>query len=224
MAQKISPFLIFAIFFLLGPRTYAQANSADNEYLKEIDYSQIEGSPYLNDSYQWGVLMYGRNKKFGKYKIRYNAHVDRMETLNADGTIGVVSKDDSLNIVINNKTYLTLDYLEKNDKINKGYFTEKTAGPSCSLFLREYKTIKEGKEASTGYHKNKPSKFIDHKKYYLRFSSKILQPIKLKKKAILNSFPKHYDLLNKYVSEKKLTVDSENGLIALVDYYNGITK
>ncbi|MGB5665654.1 MAG: hypothetical protein WBM53_02310 [Maribacter sp.] len=224
MAQKILLYIIFALLFAQGPLAFAQADSADNAYLREIDYSKIEGSPYSNDSYQWGVLMHGRNKKIGKYKIRYNAHIDRMETLNADGTIGVISKADSLNIVINNTTYLTLDYLEKNDKIHKGYFTEKTTGPSCSLFLREYKTIKEGKEASTGYHKNKPSKFIDHKKYYLRFSSKILQPIKLKKKAILNSFPKHYDLLNKYVSEKKLAVDSENGLIALVDYYNDIAK
>lgn len=212
-------YALFLIFFLLfKPVVIAQGGS--DTFLHEIDYSKIEGSPYLNDVYQSGVLTNLKGNKIKTLMIRYNLHLDRMEAKKSDGSVGALTKVDSILIKLDTKTYRLFTYSQQNGNTQKGYFIQKIGNPVCSLLQRNYKTIKEGKEAATGYHKERFPKLIGHQNYYLKFRERPAQPVKLKKKAILKAFPNHQNELNEYVSNQKLSLDNEKDLEALVNYYN----
>ncbi|WP_437371827.1 hypothetical protein [Maribacter litoralis] len=185
----------------------------------ELTLSDIEGEPYFKEQFSNGILFYKDSLNLGEFLIRYNAFTDEMESSNDSGNT-VINKVDEISILLDNEKYVILNFLDDNNIIKKGFFIEKYRGENNGLFLKKYMTIKDGKEAKTSFHKSTPPSFVDHEKYYLKFSDNAPIEIKLKKNKVLNAFPDKKDLLEKFVAEKKLQLETEEDLIELSKFYN----
>jgi hypothetical protein len=185
----------------------------------ELALTDIEGEPYFKEQFSNGILFYKDSLNLGEFLIRYNAYTDEIESSNDSGNT-VINKVDEISILLDNEKYVILNFLNDNNIIKKGFFIEKYRGGNNGLFLKKYKTIKDGKEAKTSFHKSTPPSFVDHEKYYLKFSDNAPIEIKLKKNKVLNAFPDKKDLLEKYVAEKKLQLETEEDLIELSIFYN----
>lgn len=187
----------------------------------EIRIDEIEGEPYLDKKYTMASLMYKDSAEIGEYLMRYNAYADEMEISNPDG-LGYLNKADFIKVHLNEDIYIPLNYYANKGEIKKGFFIEKLVDKKCSLYLRKYKTVKEGMQAKTSFHKATPAQFIDHESYFLKFGNKAPVAIKLKKNQILKSFSHHVDELKAYVNNEDMTLDSEKQLMQLITYYNAI--
>lgn len=186
---------------------------------EKINLGAIEGEPYFDEVFLNAKLMYKDSAKIGDYMMRYHAYADEMEVSNSEGG-GFLNKADYLRIHLKDDIYRPLNYTADDGNIKKGFFIEKATGENASLFLRKYKTLKDGEQAKTSFHKNKPPMFVDHENYFLKFGSAEPIEIKLKKNKVLNSFPEHTAALKKYVSDQDLDLDTEAGVVQLVKYYN----
>jgi hypothetical protein len=187
----------------------------------ELTIADVEGEPYFQKFFSIGDLMYKDSLNLGKYLMRYNAYTDEIEVKN-EQTTNVINKADYIRVILNNKNYVTLNYAKNNGSIEKGFFIEKVKGTHGSLFLKRHKTVRQGQEAKTSFHKNTPPTFIDHEAYFLKFADNQPLKIKLKKTKILNAFPDKTDALKKYVKQEALNLETEAGLISLVEHYNGL--
>lgn len=193
----------------------------NSKSINEIELSEVEGEQYFEKAFVKTNLIYKDSTVIGSYLMRYNAFADEIEISDSKG-INILSKADYLSLTLNQDKYRPINYTNKDGAIQKGFFIEKVNGPSCSLFLRKYKTIKEGKEAKTSFHKESKPSFVDYETYYLKFENKSPFEIKLKKNKIIKAFPSRQDELKRYIQDQKLNIETEKGLIALVQYYNNM--
>lgn len=187
-----------------------------------LDYSSIEGSPYLSDTYQKGTLTNQQGEKLGEYSLRYNAFSDRMEIPQPNGDIGSLKKVEFLTIELENKRYSTINYTNQNGKTDKGYFIELVVDSTCSLYEKKVRRLQEAKEAKSTFHPPTPARFLDDTHYYLKFEGNGLKKIKLNKKKVLNTFPNHVDELKRFAKKEKLNLSTEPDFIKLVTYYNSL--
>ncbi len=187
----------------------------------KIAINKIEGEPYFKKTFANGNIMYKDSLSLGTYLMRYNAFTDEIEVKNGT-TTNVINKADYIRITLDGKKYVLLNFETNKSTNQQGFFIEKLKDSFASLYLRQYKTIKQGQEAKTSFHENTPSRFIDHEMYFLKFGNNLPLPVKLRKKIILKSFPNKNKELKEYVSEKKLNIETENDLISLITYYNSL--
>lgn len=86
--MKIFNFFIFLV--LLTNSVYAQISNislgGSSEVLREKQYADIDGSPYMNKNWMSGVLIDTEGREYSNYMIRYDAYKERVEYLN-DGKI-----------------------------------------------------------------------------------------------------------------------------------------
>lgn len=190
------------------------------EHFKDINYSYIEGSAYINKNYIPAQVIYKNEKKLGEYQVRYNAFLDQMETPNEKGGVAALRKVDYLSIKLINDTWRLLNYKGNSGTVEQSYFIEKIASNNCGLYLRKFKTLKDGEEAKTSFHQGSATKFVDHSEYYLKLGQDPLKKVKLRKNKVLGSFPTHADKLKDFAKNKKLDLSTESGLVQLVHYYN----
>lgn len=185
----------------------------------ELNIEDIEGNAFFNEIFAKGILLYRDSLNLGEFLMRYNAFTDEMEVSNTAGN-NILSKVDEISILLENEKYVVLNYEADTNTIKKGFFIEKNSGSHNRLFLKKSKTIKQGTEAKTSFHKSSPPSFVDHEDYFLKFGNNAPVEVKLKKNKILNAFPDKYDILKKYVSKENLKLETEQELILLSKYYN----
>lgn len=188
----------------------------------EITIADVQGDPYADKIFSNANLMYKDSLNLGAFLMRFNAYSDEMEVNNNEGENTVINKADYISVILRNEKYVPLNYSENNENIKKGFFIEKIEGTHASLYLRKYKTIKQGQEAKTSFHKKKPPVFIDRESFYLKLGTDKPIEIKLKKNKVLKAFPDKNTELKTFVGEKNLNIETEVGLISLVEYYNSI--
>lgn len=248
--QKIIPIILLALFSTIscfaqsaspnvnrrGANFNFEANLVGNNMMRsrdvlqevinqgknnEITVADVEGEPYFQEMFSNGDLMYKDSLNLGKYLMRYNAFADEMEVKNAQST-NVINKADYIRVILNGEKYVPLNYKEDKGSIKKGFFIEKAKGLHGSLFLKKYKTVKQGQEAKTSFHKSIPPMFVDHEAYFLKFGENHPLKVKLKKNKIFNAFPDKTDVLKKFAAQQNLNLETESGLISLVEHYNGL--
>lgn len=186
----------------------------------EFTLSEIEGDPYLNNTFTKATLMYKDSIELGQYLMRYHAFADEMEISNSEGP-GYLTKADYLRILLNGEQYRPLNYPGDDGEIKKGFFIIKSEGPKVSLFIRKYKKVKAAQEAKTSFHRDEPAKFISFEKYFLKFGNEAPKEIKLKKGKLLKYFPQQQQtLLKKYTKTNNLDLENEKDAISLLQYYN----
>jgi hypothetical protein len=187
----------------------------------EVSMADINGEPYFEETFAKATLMYKDSIKIGEPLIRYHAFADEMEISNSE-SIGILQKADYLRVHLDDDVYRPLNYIAGDGDIRKGYFIEEMAGEKASLFLRKYKTLKQGKEAQTSFHQATPPEFISHEDYYLKFGNNSPEKVKLTRKSILKSFPKHTDKLKKFYKNENVDINTEAGLKRLIAHYNSL--
>ena len=179
--------------------------------------SNVIGSPYFIETFNYGSVLVEGSESY-KALMRYNAYTDEIEMKNSDNTITALMKRDYIKARFNNETYGIYAYDDgKSEK--QGYFLVKSEVGDFVLLQRRKKMLREGKQATSSYSSDTPPSFDDLEKFYLKVGEEVAQPIRLKKKDILNALPSAMkSKAETYVKENKTKLKTEMEVVNLLNH------
>lgn len=222
MIKKVSFFLlVLASYSSFGQNTrfevntktgfmyYAQDNAEAND-------AKIEGSKYIDDKFRL-------SKVSGVAEItplmRYNAYRDEMEFVEG-GKAYFVSKADSLEIKLLEKSYQYRNYQLDKGRNEGGYLVVLVKDPKISLFKKEKVVLVPEYVPSSPHLESKPAYYKrEDDRFFITVSNTIVLMPK-KKKDFLALFPNQAAAIEGYLKQNKVSFDNESNLIDLVKFMN----
>jgi hypothetical protein len=226
--------LIYLIPLLsLAPVAMAQTNiisstsdmmnflNTDLDYIKNKDarYSRIEGSPYLDDSFQSGSISYKKVKYVG-LDLRFNPFEGYFEFQTEEGIRFLNPKVTRVDTVwLEDETYLYVHY--NSAKSRKQTFMKAVhTGPTRVLLYNQVVLVQA--EEATGYEAFKPARFEKLAEVtYIGEEGKPAMEFK-GKKSLEEIFPEHHSELSSYAKSEKLKLKNTQDVVRLCEYYDSI--
>lgn len=202
--------------------------SGGNVMLRKLmkrDYSEADGSPYLNDKFIKGKITFDNGKEYD-ILTRLNVGSQKFEIrkdLNSE--ISIIEINESVTIEMENKKY-NLHSINLENKQILAVLEKCVENERMSLYYFPRKVIKMPVETgavapTTGFTKTPKPKWADANEFLiLKNNNWYTVPNSFKKLVEKNIFDKK--LLKKYKKSNKLNVKKKESLIKLVSYFNSI--
>ena len=236
MKKYIISLLIFITSF---PYTYGQEYgigsvstddlfSGGNVVLRKLmkrDYSEAEGSPYLNEEFTNGKIIFNNGKDYDVL-TRLNVGTQKFEIKkNINSPASLIDINESVTVQMNNKNY-NLHSINLNNEQILAILEDCVESENISLYYFPKKVIKMPVETgavapTTGFSKTPKPKWAEASEFLiLKDKNWYTIPNSFKKLLSKNIFdPK---LLKKYKKSNKLNIKKKEGLIRMVTYFNSI--
>ena len=202
--------------------------SGGNVMLRKLmkrDYSEADGSPYLNDKFVKGKITFDNGKEYD-ILTRLNVGSQKFEIrkdLNSE--ISIIEINESVTIEMENKKY-NLHSINLENKQILAILEKCVENERMSLYYFPRKVIKMPVETgavapTTGFTKTPKPKWADANEFLiLKNNNWYTVPNSFKKLLEKNIFDQK--LLKKYKKSNKLNVKKKESLIKLVSYFNSI--
>ena len=202
--------------------------SGGNVMLRKLmkrDYSEADGSPYLNDKFVKGKITFDNGKEYD-ILTRLNVGSQKFEIrkdLNSE--ISIIEINESVTIEMENKKY-NLHSINLENKQILAVLEKCVENERMSLYYFPRKVIKMPVETgavapTTGFTKTPKPKWADANEFLiLKNNNWYTVPNSFKKLLEKNIFDQK--LLKKYKKSNKLNVKKKESLINLVSYFNSI--
>ena len=216
--------LIFIIALLINYSGNSQLNTIETDeqivrrlIMRGADLPpDMTDSPYDNEAYQLGKIVI-RDSIEQNAMLRYDAYRDNIEIQEQGGNYALFKRD-YIRAVINGEHYGIFTYVSGKGQQKQGYFVQLTEG-TVLLLKRKSKTFHYGTQGD-GYTKAKPPRFKDKIDYYIQKGDALAEPIKLRKKTVLETLG-NTQKANKIVKELKLNLGKVKDVIQLINAQNG---
>lgn len=206
----------FGLSLAYVPTTVAQGLIADQmgNPVFEKRYTNIKGSPYLQNDWATGSVKLRDGRSFDGMKLKYDQVEDELLFL------GDAEKEMTFSVPV---TEFTL----QDKTFRRGYpvgdgapanaFYEVLEEGKMSLLKRTSKKVIE----EPAYNAASSVKSIrTNENYYLTASNLQLTKIKKDKKAVLAALPDKKEELENYIKDQRLDLRQEQDLVKLISYYN----
>ena len=202
--------------------------SGGNVMLRKLmkrDYSEADGSPYLNDKFVKGKITFDNGKEYD-ILTRLNVGSQKFE-IRKDlySEISIIEINESVTIEMDNKKY-NLHSINLENKQILAVLEKCVENERMSLYYFPRKVIKMPVETgavapTTGFTKTPKPKWADANEFLiLKNNNWYTVPNSFKKLVEKNIFDQK--LLKKYKKSNKLNVKKKESLINLVSYFNSI--
>jgi len=187
---------------------------------RTLDESNIKGSPYLNDEFNYGSIYTVDKKHFADVPLRYNIYNDDLEFKTPAGEIQALVTPEIVEKAIFGSTQLVYASYVQLNKEKKGFFVVLKEG-KASLYSKPGIIFREG-TAPGAYKDPEPPKFVKKSDdYYIRFGSGKAQLIG-NKKDLIATFPDNQDKIESFISKNKIKTNKPESLEELIQYYNSL--
>lgn len=230
--MKPTSFITLILVFLICPGINSQSTltnlseltsfmKSDYSYIKEQRErnSQIEGTPYLDEGFTEGKLVY-QDKLYKGLQLRYNIYEGHFEFKSEGEILYFDPRYTEVDTVwIGQEKYIYAPYAD-NSREKRSYMHLLYDGNTQVLSLRE--TLLLQPEKAQGYADAKPARFRELPPRM--FVSKDGKPAVefSNRRSIEEVFPDHADKLETYAKKQRLRFRSPDELVELVEYYEDI--
>jgi hypothetical protein len=191
---------------------------------REIDYSNIKGSPYLDKKLIRGFVKFN-NGDSSVYFLRYDIFSGDMEYLDQDKlfTILKIQLTQLDYISLNNQILVYKDYYIKN-KQHTGFLQEMLRN-KCSLYQRYRVEFQPAKPAETTYHEPTPAQFKRKPaQWYYACGNERISLFTTDNIGLRQIGGPYYGQLKAYLKKNKLKMKRPADLVALFTYYNTLVE
>ncbi len=205
MKKRLS---LFLTFFIIGSTClFSQIQDNGNHgfmtiTLKQKDLSKINGSPYLEESYQSGTVFIEGKEPLMVF-MRYDVQNETIEikTDLSSTEIFILPTGKNAKYEIENLTFL-YDKINIDGKQIMGYFIEHFSGENFRLLEKPLVTMTEAVAAKTGYEKDILAEIKIESEFYIQKEDGKIENVRLKHKDIKNSFTSKK--ASEYLSENRI--------------------
>jgi hypothetical protein len=180
--------------------------------------SKINGSPYINNSYQKVKFLNTTDKE--QFSAKYNAYHDLIEVKTKTGKKYFPPKIEHQNPI----QFLATKEVYKAYRITKnktGFFRVLLTDESLVLLKREVVSLINESLPQTSYHSYRPATFKREKDKYYIYLSTINKVVKLpsKRSKFLKLFKDKSEAIKNYIKKEKLSIKKEKDIITIYSYY-----
>lgn len=202
---------------------YAAGSISDKDSKSFSLDDNIEGSPYMSNSFKSGQLYYG-DEAVGDLYYRYNAYNEEVEikqTNSESELIKGLSKDKKIRLIANGRPMGFKTFIDKNGNTKNGYLTLLADG-EFKLYQHLKVTFKDAKKAQNTLVPGTPAKFTQFTEYYLEHKNgKLIDQIELSNKKLIQLVGgEKSTALKGFLKENKLKVKDVNDLYKVVYFLN----
>lgn len=194
--------------------------------LKSMHYTNVIGSPFFTPEWAEGLIKMSDGKIYKNLKIKYDQIADKVFFLGDKNEPMMFAGD-----VREFKMLYTLD-----NKIEEAYFLkgfEPVDGADENAYYERLfpdeksklvllKRIAKRIYESRVYNSAVTDRTIEAKTFYYIGNKKKLIRIKPDKKSVVSAIGDKQELLNKFINENHLNLKTEDGIFALLKYYDSI--
>lgn len=212
----------------IGAVTPSDLFSGGNVVLRKLmkrDYSEAEGSPYLNEEFTKGKIVFNNGKEYDVL-TRLNVGTQKFEIKkNFNSPASLIDINESVTVQMNNKNY-NLHSINLNNEQILAILENCVELENISLYYFPKKVIKMPVETgaaapTTGFTKVPKPKWADASEFLiLKDDNWYSVPNSFKKLVSMNIFDSK--LLKKYKKSNKLNIKKKESLIKMVTYFNSI--
>ncbi|WP_321374764.1 hypothetical protein [uncultured Draconibacterium sp.] len=199
---------------------YRQKELTTGEFNKQLEESDIKGSPYLNKAFEEASIFTTTKVQFKAVPLRYNIYTDMIEFETPDNTVAALAAPEIVEkIEFKDFTLAYVPYMSLN-KMKRGFFQVLELG-STSLYLKPVVQFEPPQEPGA-YAEAKPAEFNRKTDdFYIRFGMEAAELVGNKKELVL-LFPDHQKEIESFIKSKKIKTRKAEDLKELVTYYNSL--
>jgi hypothetical protein len=192
--------------------------TAVNAQVTAVADESIKGTPYLNESYEEGVIFYANNNV--KVPVRYNVFKDLIE-YQQNGRALVLDPSATIKKVhLPNTTFVVEKYM-LNDKPKLGYFALLDSG-KVSLYSKKTIDYLPPKKGGALDGSDQPGEFKKVRDvFYYKIGNNGLEEVK-NIKSMIAGFPDKQEELTRYAKKEKISTRKEEEMVQFVKYYNSL--
>ncbi|WP_276370707.1 hypothetical protein [Chryseolinea sp. H1M3-3] len=228
MLSKIT-ILLSVLYLFIGSPTLAQAttgrNIDDHLLIKDAQRAlgakeeNIEGTPYLDDSFTQGEVYFAKGKPT-VVPVRYNIYKDWVEYQQNNQTY-ILDPNERIKKIKLGERILIVESFESRGKTKQGYFILIDSG-KVMLLSKKTVTYRERTEAKALEAGATPAKYTQGPdRFFFKVENGQVQSVE-NVKSVIAALPNNHDELNRFVKEEKISVRKEKDLVRLIKYYNSL--
>ena len=183
----------------------------------------VEGSPFFNQEMMRGAIILSEGKEYKNLLVRLNlleAQVNYLDAKQNEMIASTPIKEVVLwdTILNHDHRFIFSDYIETFQKPEKDFYELLQFG-KAQLYKQHKKTVMESKPYGSATVEQSIKTDI---RYYVLINGQWTKVKKLKE--LTTAFPDKKDEILKFMSDKKLSGDSEATYEAVVAYYNSLVN
>ncbi|WP_299672950.1 hypothetical protein [uncultured Tenacibaculum sp.] len=225
MTKNILKVLVFLITTTTFAQSIGSSGSSRGRFFsdliskegKNVDYTGVEGSPYIVKDFFQGKI----NEYPNEVLFRYNAYRDVVEIKSNSKTYELPRKEG--NRVYNSS--LKIAYSVHKDPVTEtiGYYKEELPLKNFTLLCKQKVKFLKEKQAVSSYENSKPARFKRIKDvYYLDFGKGELKKLPKKKKAFFKLMGDKKDKVKEFAKTNKLKHKRKKDLFRILRYYSSL--
>ncbi len=182
-----------------------------------LDYSAVQGSPFLNKDFQQGEVSTTSNTAFNNVLLRYNIYEDEMEFEAEDKKTFYLEKSTIKNVKIGDSEFIYKAYAS-NNKLGRSYFEVLLRGKAT--LLKQYRVVFEAAKLPKAYEDATPAQFKTSKsEFYIAFGDEEANRIS-GFKELLDLLPDKKMEVAEFLKKNKLTLGKQEDIIQVIQFYN----
>ena len=214
--MKTFNFTILLLLFINGVSKAQFLQDIQGRVITEQSYTDVIGSPFLNDAFVNGNVILTNGVKFQSVALKYSSYNDELFFKNP--------KDESLlSFVVPVKSFELLGQMYINgfpaiDNFTENSFYQLIANSSVKLLLKNYKTILENKAYNSA---STEKKFEDNKIYYV-FRDGKMKRFKPSKKDLMETFADKSSEIDVFLKKEKVDFKNNADLVKVFEYYSSL--
>ena len=184
-----------------------------------LKISDIQGTPYLNETFEAGEIITPKDSVFANIELRYNAFTDDLEFKQGENVFNIAYKAIVKKAEFGGDVFSCRSY-EVDGNIRDGFFKILTEGKAT--LLAKYKILFLDRVEAQAFSDYQPARFdIVQVEYFMAVDR---NPAKLisNKKGLVKMFGEKSNEMETYISKNKVSVKEGDSLIKIVMYYNSL--
>lgn len=190
------------------------------EAIPRIDRSEIQGSPYLNDSFTLAMVV-TTDAIVHNLPVKYDIYNDLMEFKDREQVYLLDPSPKIQKILLEGQTFVVEPY-DHDGRFGPGYFILLDSG-SIKLLQKKVIRFQELQPAKALQTQNTPAKYVPMAdKFFYRKGTEEAKPVYSIKKMIAQ-FPGHQKALLAFANRRNLGKTKED-LLQLWEYYHGLEE
>ncbi len=195
----------------------------DGRNVKEVDHSEIQGSPYLSDEWINGLVKFSDGRTYKDIPLKYNQVNDILYFQNdKKETLTFVKQVTDFIIAYSSDNEDHVKHFKSGFADISGYttqnFFEVLVEGTAQLLKKNHKHVVSESGMALG---TTIQKYADSESYYLVIAEKAYT-LKRDKKAILAILANKQAELEAYIKANNLNLKNDPDLAKLINYYNSI--
>lgn len=186
---------------------------------KNLKYSEISGTPYLNNEFKKGTVLTSTGTLLDNYLLRYNMYDDQIEYIKEDIVYEVAPKSSVTRAEFDELVFVYVKYKNKGN-LAEGFFEVLVEG-KASLY-RQYKIKFIPPIQGLPYNDSNPAHFGQPAESFYASTNYPHVSSMINKRELFNVLKDKKSEIDIFISNNKLSVKKVDDLIKIFEYYNSL--